>query len=78
MRPVFLLRFLLLRSLSAFALSIALCAFADAATVHHPRPPERRFHPPQPSTALPKGYAVPGWTDEETREWLNGASGPKG
>jgi hypothetical protein len=22
-------------------------------------------------------YAVPGWTDEQTRDWIDGASGPK-
>lgn len=72
MRPV------LLRPVLSLALLIALCAFADAATMHHPRPPERRFRPAQPVTAPPKGYAVPGWTEEETRQWLNSASGPKG
>jgi hypothetical protein len=24
-----------------------------------------------------KGYAVPGWTDEETRYWIDNATGPK-
>jgi hypothetical protein len=27
---------------------------------------------------VPDGIAVPGWTEEETRRWLNSASGPKG
>ena len=24
-----------------------------------------------------KGYAIPGWTDEQTRYWIDSATGPK-
>jgi hypothetical protein len=24
-----------------------------------------------------KGYAIPGWTDEQTRYWIDNATGPK-
>jgi hypothetical protein len=27
---------------------------------------------------VPKGYAVPGWTDEETRKWLYNGSAASG
>ncbi|WP_027583929.1 hypothetical protein [Bradyrhizobium sp. Ai1a-2] len=57
---------------------IMLCAAADAATVRRVRHPERHFRPEQQPIVPPKGFAVPGWTDEETRQWIDGASGPKG
>ncbi|MBO4224767.1 hypothetical protein [Bradyrhizobium neotropicale] len=58
---------------------IVLCAAADAATVRRVRHPERHFRLEQPVVpSPPKGFAVPGWTDEETRQWIDGASGPKG
>lgn len=61
---------------------ISLCAAADAATARRARHPDRHFRLEQPavppSAVAPKGIAVPGWTDEETRQWLNSASGPKG
>jgi hypothetical protein len=65
-----------MRSVLALGLSITLCASADAATVHRSKPHERHLRPSQPNTA-PKGYAVPGWTDEQTRYWLDNATGPK-
>jgi hypothetical protein len=66
-----------MRSFLALGLLITLCASASAATVHRSRPPAGHLRPVQPVTA-PKGFAVPGWTDEQTRYWLNSASGPKG
>jgi hypothetical protein len=33
---------------------------------------------PIPRPTLPRGFAVPGWTDEQTRYWLDSATGPKG
>jgi hypothetical protein len=65
-----------MQSILALGLSITLCASADAATVHRSKPHERHLHPSQP-IAIPKGYAVPGWTDEQTRYWLDSATGPK-
>jgi hypothetical protein len=54
-----------------------LCAAADAATVRRARHPGRHFRLEQP-VVPPRGFAVPGWTDEETRQWIDSASGPKG
>lgn len=66
-----------MRSVLAFGLLITLCAFANAATARRFRPPESHPRPVQRVT-VPKGYAVPGWTDEQTRSWLDNATGPKG
>jgi hypothetical protein len=67
-----------MRSALALGLLIALCVSANAATVHRSKkPPEDHLRPGQ-SVTVPKGYAVPGWTDEQTRYWLDSASGPKG
>ncbi len=66
-----------MRSVLALGLSIILCASANAATVHRSRPPRGHLHQDQRVT-VPKGFAVPGWTDEQTRYWLDSASGPKG
>jgi hypothetical protein len=42
-----------------------------------------QLHPNYGNPAGPAGgarmnYAVPGWTDEQTRDWIDSASGPKG
>ena len=69
------------RSVLALGLSITLCA--NAAPAHRAKPPERHSHRSQavslPSERItaPKSFAVPGWTDEETRQWLDSATGPK-
>jgi hypothetical protein len=55
---------------------ITLCASADAATVHRFKPPEGHV-PAAEHVIVPKDYAVPGWTDEQTRYWLDNATGPK-
>ncbi len=63
-----------MRSVLAVSLWITLCASANAATVHRAKSPERHIRQDQRIT-VPKGFAVPGWTDEETRKWLyNGSS----
>ena len=54
----------------ALGLLITLCASASAAPVHRSKPREGHLRPGQPDT-LPKGYTVPGWTDEQTRQWLS-------
>ena len=66
-----------MRPVLTLGLLISLCASANAATVHRSKPPEGHTRP-DPRPAVPKGYAVPGWTDEQTRYWLDSASGPKG
>jgi hypothetical protein len=62
-----------MRSVLALGLSIALCASANAATAHHAKPRHGIVGPSQNAIA-PKGIAVPGWTDEQTRQWLDKAS----
>lgn len=67
-----------MRFVHGLAVLIVLCAPADAATVRRTRHPhERTWRLDQP-TASPKTITVPGWTDEETRQWLDNATGPKG
>jgi hypothetical protein len=62
-----------MRSVLALCLLIGLCAAANAATVHHFKPKGHLRR--GPSVTAPNGFAVPGWTDEETRQWLyNGSS----
>jgi hypothetical protein len=48
-------------------------AAPNAATVHRSKQPEGHLRPVQRVT-IPNGYAVPGWTDEQTRYWLNNAT----
>lgn len=71
-----------MRAVLAFGLLVTWCASCEAATMHRVRPPashERPIHVrPIPHVTAPQGFAVPGWTDEQTRYWLDSASGPKG
>jgi hypothetical protein len=66
-----------MRSVLVFGLLTALCASADAATVHRFKRPEAHLRPAQRVT-VPKGFAVPGWTDEETWKWLHDGSAASG
>jgi hypothetical protein len=66
-------------------LSLALWATADAATVHRAKPPEGQLRTQQPVTVRPSegatatpGFAVPGWTDEATRRWMDNATSAVG
>jgi hypothetical protein len=59
----------MIRPVLAFGLLIALCASANAATVHRSKLPVGRLHPVQHVT-VPERYTVPGWTDQETRKWM--------
>ncbi len=65
-----------MRSVLVLGLLITLCVSANATTVHRSKPPEGPLRPGQRVT-VPRGYAVPGWTDEQTRSWLDNATGPK-
>jgi hypothetical protein len=65
-----------MRLVLALGLLIIWCASADAAKVLRSKRPDGHARPGQRVTA-PTGYAVPGWTDEQTRKWLNEATGPK-
>lgn len=64
-----------MRLVLALGLLVMLCVSASAA-------PQRHSHARQPSTgrspaaATPTGrFAVPGWSDQSTRQWLDRASG---
>jgi hypothetical protein len=63
-----------MRSVLALGVLIALCASANAARVRHPEPHAGHLRQAQPVAAL-KGYAVPGWTDEQTKYWLDSFHG---
>jgi hypothetical protein len=67
-----------MRSFLAAALLVTLCASADAATVHRFRAPayghQRSAVRPAPNVTAPAHFALPGWTDEQTQEWLDNAS----
>jgi hypothetical protein len=74
-----------MRSILAFGLFITLCVSADAATVHRSKPPRidlrrHQWSPVRPSQGVtgPTGFAVPGWTVEQTRQWLDNASAGSG
>jgi hypothetical protein len=65
-----------MRAVLAAGLLITLCASASAAPVHRSQPREGHLRPVQGVTAPAPRFAVPGWTDEETRQWLyNGSAG---
>jgi hypothetical protein len=71
-----------LASVLALGPTVALLTSADAAPVHRSRaskPHLRAAHDaivdPGPNAASPGArFAVPGWTDEETRRWLDNAN----
>jgi hypothetical protein len=60
-----------MRSVLALGLLITLCAAANAATVHHLGTRHRVIVRPSQGVTAPARFAVPGWTDEETRQWLD-------
>jgi len=62
-----------MRSVLILGFLIALCASANAARVHHSKPRHFMVRPSQSVTA-PTRFAVPGWTDDATRSWLDNAS----
>jgi hypothetical protein len=66
-----------MRSILALGLLISWCASANAASVHRSKRPEGHMRQ-DPRPAVPKGFAVPGWTDEETRQWLYNGSAASG
>ena len=59
-----------MRSILTLGLLLALCTSANAAKVRHSKPQAGHLRPAQP-VAVPKGFAVPGWTVEQTRNWLD-------
>jgi hypothetical protein len=65
-----------MRLILAIGVLIASCVSTEAAQKHRPKPPPREVRAPGPATA-PKGFAVPGWTAEQTQSWIDSASGPR-
>ena len=67
-----------MRAVLAVGLLITLGASANAAPVHRFEPREGHLGPVQRVTAPTPRFAVPGWTDEETRLWLYNGSAASG
>jgi hypothetical protein len=65
-----------MRLILATGILIALAMPTEAAQTHRLRPAPRDVRAPQRATA-PKGFAVPGWTAEQTQSWIDSASGPR-
>ena len=61
----------MIRFVLTLGLSITLCASANAATVHRSKRPTANYARPNVSPPPAAGVAVPGWTDEQTRDWLS-------
>lgn len=63
-----------MRSVLAVSFLMLLCTSADAAKVRH----SRARHPAAERSSLDVNsrarFAVPGWSDEATRRWLDNAS----
>jgi hypothetical protein len=59
-----------MRSILVLGLLLALCTSADAAKVRHSKPHAGHLRTAQPAAA-PKVFAVPGWTVEQTQNWLD-------
>jgi hypothetical protein len=66
-----------MRSVLVLGLLVTLSVSATASAVHPAKPIEGHLRAGQRVTA-PKVYAVPGWTDEETRKWLHNGSAASG
>jgi hypothetical protein len=75
-----------MRSVLALGLLITLCVSSHAAATLHRSKPSRidlRRHQwitvrPDQGVTGPTGFAVPGWTVEQTRQWLDNASAGSG
>ena len=67
-----------MRAVLAVGLLITLGASANTAPVHRFQPREGHLRPVQRVTAPTPRFAVPGWSDEETRRWLYSGSAPSG
>ena len=67
-----------MRAVLAVGLLITLYASANAAPVHRFQPHGGHLRPVQRATAPMRRFAVPGWTDEETRQWLYNGSAASG
>jgi hypothetical protein len=64
-----------MRSVLALGILIALCASANAAKVRHTKPQVGFARTAQPVAAPTKTFVVPGWTEQQTRDWLDSYHG---
>jgi hypothetical protein len=62
------------RSVVALTLSVILSAPATAASERHSRARQPAAARPTAEVNKPSRFAVPGWSDEQTRQWLDNAS----
>jgi hypothetical protein len=62
-----------MRSVLALGL-LSMIVSANAAPVHHSKLPVGHLRPSRRVNVHKGGYAVPGWTDEETRYWMDNAT----
>lgn len=74
-----------MRHLLTAGLLIALCASANAqtagrgrASMTHPRAREHVIVRPDQGAPPPVRFSVPGWSDEQTRQWLDNATSCEG
>jgi hypothetical protein len=63
-----------MRYATALGLLIALGVSANAAPVHHHRARHHVIIRPDQGVPATGRFAVPGWSDEATRRWLDNAS----
>lgn len=63
-----------MRSVLALGLLVAFCTCASAAKVHHYKPDAGHVRAAQP-VGGPKSYAVPGWMEQQTRDWMDSHHG---
>jgi hypothetical protein len=63
-----------MRAALALGLLLILCATAAAAPVRHHRARQPPLSQPPAEVRPTARFAVPGWSDESTRQWLDNAS----
>ncbi|OSJ19763.1 hypothetical protein BST63_01185 [Bradyrhizobium canariense] len=63
-----------MRSVLAVSFLMLLCTSADAAKVRHSRARQPAAERPSPDVNSRARFAVPGWSDDATRRWLDNAS----
>lgn len=63
-----------MRSVLAVSFSMLLCTSADATKVRHSRARQPAAERASPDVNSRARFAVPGWSDDATRRWLDNAS----
>jgi hypothetical protein len=76
---------LTMRAVLVLGLSIMLLASAEAAAVHRAKSPAANLRARAPGIAHPDAgggaparFSVPGWSDEQTRQWIDNATSCEG